>query len=125
MIMQNNFRKALTGLVVAGALFLPGCKYEFKEPVRENYNHNSAALSKSHHMRVIDEDNDGVADMIAEAGVAKFVRDGYKSQRFYTEYALIMTPELRDSATKELHAERDLDYLMDKSFYQKYKESQK
>jgi hypothetical protein len=115
--MKRTLGMGLVGL----ALCLPGCmERRMPEPVRSNYDQYGAAYRGSQYSRIFDEDKDGKADIIAELNEAKFIAEGHKSERFFTDNAIVMTPQLRDAATRELHAERDMLYLMDIAVYNKH-----
>ena len=110
---MNIARSGLVGLVLIAPII--GCTQKIYEPKREDYNNYSAGLARCKFLRVVDEDNDGEADIIGEIGSASFIAEGYQAKRYDTTYAKIMTPEMRAAATKELHAERELQYLVDKA----------
>ena len=66
--------------------------------------HRELPREKPSPLDIVDEDNDGNADMIQTNGRVHWIADGYfpKSSAYDTAHARVMTPEIRKAATEAL-----------------------
>ncbi len=129
--MTSNLRKILrTGLMgIVLAVPFSGCNRNITEPKREDYQNHPAKIERNEgfnvrYYEIVDEDNDGLADVIADRNSsAMFVAYGHLTNTYSTCYARIMTEDMREAATKELAAERELLYQIDRANFDQNKSS--
>ncbi|MBI5804262.1 hypothetical protein HY450_03395 [Candidatus Pacearchaeota archaeon] len=72
---------------------------------------------------VIDEDNDGLADVLRYLDSAEWIAEGHTSKYFAViKRTKTMTPEMRDAASRLLRARKDLYFETWKKVYELEKE---
>ncbi|MBS3086469.1 hypothetical protein J4422_02095 [Candidatus Pacearchaeota archaeon] len=139
--------RSLLGIATVG-LALAGCELEgFRDVTREEFNKAGAVVNLIYpavgdtfynsgpstgtyierDLSIVDVDGNGTADIIkGEFGLSiKFVADEFANRkigRLETNYARLMTPEMREAATRALKADQDLAYLIAKKNYKVYLE---
>ncbi len=118
-MIKKIFMKSLKQLGMIGLAYcLLGCS-PVKEPSPDSYaTHAGSTLT---HGRIIDYNNDGIADAILDStgrDIQWFAEDNKISfQRDLTSRSLPMTPEMREMATSILTLQRKLEYSLDKEKY--------
>ncbi len=135
--LYQRAKRNVRGVALAGlaGLSLAGCDLtlEQRDITRDEFNRNRGAVYLVYPQRdssytihakneyIEDVDNDGLADVIGSMGRALWVAPGYKETLksiTRTEEAQIMTPEIREAATRALKSDQDLLYLIAKSSYE-------
>jgi hypothetical protein len=116
----------LVGISLLGiALALPGCdERRISEPKDEYFERGAVSIidktydsNLGRELYIIDCDNDGKADIIHFIGHSFWTAPGYEDRLQSDSSTLVMTPAIREAATKEMHAERDLAKLLAKEAY--------
>jgi len=102
-------------------------KAEMKAPKEEDFKnylgvviHPNLPYTNRRDVYILDEDNDGTADVIYTTSSAWYVADGFQSKRFHQLDAITMTAEMRQAATESLKADQRLSYLLAKRAYEIY-----
>ncbi len=130
-------KKTLLTLLAVGGLALAGCGekerskawtesdiQKYVMPIISVPHGGNPSLMDQSEMYIEDIDKDGKADYIQFARTVRFVAEGYmekvKGQRvIQSENAPIMTPKMREAASKAMNAQRDFarEYLKSKGRY--------
>lgn len=139
--MITNFSKYIAAPLAILALTGCGIEHKIKQPPKETSyvkdNYYDGELSASfldrtndplgRDLMIYDEDRDGKADVIANAGLALWVAPGYTPKRFMIREGdtKIMTPKMQATATRELQSEKDLAFTVHQENYRLQEEEQK
>jgi len=121
----------LGGLTLGGIGISSCIKYlnrdiRIEKPNPENFNGAWGSVEDYTYGRggptrfIVDEDNDGNADLIQYGGKADWVAEGYQPPKgnFFTRDARVMTPEMREAATEAMKTDQRLSYLMAQRAYE-------
>ncbi|MFH1071898.1 MAG: hypothetical protein V1743_00535 [Nanoarchaeota archaeon] len=95
-----------------------GCGKNQAPPLQENYNdgYGYAKLNGTS-VCLIDEDHDGLVDVIEDTDITHallFKAEGYQGLRNESVWTETMTPEMRETASRIMAEESDLEYRLAK-----------
>jgi hypothetical protein len=92
-----------------------------KEPIKENYISN-CFIHKSNTYCVKDLDNDGKFDVVKQirgTGKFDFYSPGFETHPSNVRNSLVLTPVLRNAIENRLSSQEEVNYLLDKAFYER------